>query len=100
MKKRLRPDEAAERLGVSRRTIYRLLRRGELEAQQVRGCQRINPEGLPGPLMRPREAAERLAVSPSTIYRWVAEGIIRGVKVGGSVRVVRGEIEEILRTDY
>ena len=94
VKKRLRLDEAAERLKVSLRTVYRLVRRGKLTAQQVRGCQRINPEQLPpGPLMRPLDAAKLLAVSPTTVYRWVDEGVIWGIKIGGSVRVSQKEIE-------
>jgi transposase len=40
-----RPDEAAAILGVSRRTVYRKLRKGELEAVGKR-------EGLAGPGQR------------------------------------------------
>jgi len=97
--KRLRPDEAAARLVVSRRTIYRWLRDGTLEPVRVRGNTMVDPDRLPpGLLMRPGEAAEILAVSRSTIYRWIDEGVVRGVKIGGCVRVVRADIEAKLST--
>jgi excisionase family DNA binding protein len=48
----LRPTEAAERLAVTRRTIYRLIDRGELRAVQVGSVLRISHADLDSYLAR------------------------------------------------
>jgi putative molybdopterin biosynthesis protein len=42
----LRPADAAERLAVSRKTVYRLIDRGELRAIHVGRVVRIDPDDL------------------------------------------------------
>jgi len=42
----LRPDQVAEILDVSRRTVYRLVAEGELEAFRVRGSLRIRESAV------------------------------------------------------
>lgn len=46
MKDVLRPDEAADILKTSKRTIYRLINEGELEAFHVRGVLRITAQSV------------------------------------------------------
>ncbi|NPU86369.1 MAG: helix-turn-helix domain-containing protein [Syntrophaceae bacterium] len=46
MKRNFRIDEAADVLGTSRRTVYRLLMTGELVGFKVRSCLRITHESL------------------------------------------------------
>lgn len=38
--------EAMEYLGISRTTLYHLIRTGELPVVEIRGCKRIAPEDL------------------------------------------------------
>jgi putative molybdopterin biosynthesis protein len=52
----LRPDEAAERLAVSRKTVYRLIDRGELRAVHVGRSVRIDPSDLGNYLNREGES--------------------------------------------
>ncbi len=49
--------EAAERLGVSRQHVYRLVQRGELPGLHVGGVVRIDPRELEEWLYGPPEAA-------------------------------------------
>lgn len=44
----LTPLEAAKRLGVDRRTVYRWLREGELKADKIGGKWFVLVSGLPG----------------------------------------------------
>ena len=45
-KRYLRIDEVAQYLGVSRRTVYRLIEEGTLTAVKIRGCSRVRWEEL------------------------------------------------------
>lgn len=51
-KKTFRPDEVASILGVSRRTIFRWLNKGLLEAITVKGSKRIPQDALHNYLAR------------------------------------------------
>lgn len=42
----LRPEEAADRLGISRTKIYALLRRGEIRSVKIDGLRRISTTAL------------------------------------------------------
>lgn len=42
----LRPDQAAELLNVSTRSIYRLLAEGQLTGLKVRGCLRVRESSV------------------------------------------------------
>jgi excisionase family DNA binding protein len=39
----LRAEEAAGALGVSRATVYRLMREGDLASVRIGGCRRLGP---------------------------------------------------------
>jgi len=45
-KRYLRIDEVAQYLGISRRTVYRLIEEGALAAVKIRGCSRVHWEDL------------------------------------------------------
>jgi len=57
----LRPEEVAEALAVSKVTVYRLARSGELASVRIRGQSRSRPEALEGYLAR----CEAPAVPPA-----------------------------------
>ena len=42
----LRPEQAADRLNVSRTKVYELMARGDLESVRVDGCRRVPVEAL------------------------------------------------------
>ena len=42
----LRPEEAAEALGLSRSTLYELLRQGDIDSIKVGRARRISPRAL------------------------------------------------------
>jgi excisionase family DNA binding protein len=42
----LRPDQAAERLNVSTRSVYRLLAEGQLTGCKIRGCLRVRESSV------------------------------------------------------
>lgn len=42
----LRPEEAAEVLGLSRRTVYMLLAAGSIQSVKIGGCRRIPSDAL------------------------------------------------------
>ena len=56
MKKSLRPDEIAEILNCHRRTVYRLIEDGELEAFRVRSSLRVSTEQLESYIKRQSDA--------------------------------------------
>jgi|GEM_PF-1668720 excisionase family DNA binding protein len=66
MKALLRPQDVAEVLAVSKVTVYRLARTGELASVRIRGQVRFRPEAVEEYLARP-EAPEPqpVAISPS-----------------------------------
>ena len=45
-KRYLRIDEVAQYLGISRRTVYRLIEEEKLDAVKIRGCSRVRWEDL------------------------------------------------------
>lgn len=45
-KRYLRIDEIAKYLGISRRTVYRLIEEGKLDAVKIRGCSRVRWDDL------------------------------------------------------
>jgi len=45
-KRYLRIDEVAQYLGISRRTVYRLIEEQKLEAVKIRGCSRVRWDDL------------------------------------------------------
>ncbi|MGC8626905.1 MAG: helix-turn-helix domain-containing protein [Acidimicrobiales bacterium] len=64
----LRPEEVAEALAVSKVTVYRLARSGELASVRVRGQFRFRPEALDDYLVRcevPAVAAAPRASAPA-----------------------------------
>jgi excisionase family DNA binding protein len=84
----LRPDQLAELLRVSKRTIYRGLQQGWIDKTKVRGQTRaIIPQEVRDMmsgdrLLRPVEVARTLSVAVSTIYRWFWEGRLAGCSFG------------------
>eukprot|EP00741_Cyanophora_paradoxa_P011980 tig00020572_g11576.t1 len=101
-------DEAAERLGIHRDTLFRLVQSGEVPASR----RRLGGRGRPAWRVRPddllafqerrgreldslvplRAVAARLGRGTGTLARWVKEGLVRGEKrsgrggVGGWIR--------------
>ncbi|MFQ5881962.1 MAG: helix-turn-helix domain-containing protein [Candidatus Methylomirabilales bacterium] len=45
-KRYLRIDEVAQYLGISRRTVYRLIEEEKLETVKIRGCSRVRWDDL------------------------------------------------------
>ncbi|MFQ5840215.1 MAG: helix-turn-helix domain-containing protein [Candidatus Methylomirabilales bacterium] len=45
-KRYLRIEEVAQYLGISRRTVYRLIEEEKLEAVKIRGCSRVRWDDL------------------------------------------------------
>lgn len=45
-----------------------------------------------------KQVADMLKVSTDTIRRRIEDGTIRAVKIGGSVRILRSEIEKLFQT--
>lgn len=84
-----RPDQAAEILQMSKRTIYRAIEEGILEKVIVRGRVKVflplevyELHSRGENLMRPKALAEIFSIHPSSIYRWFHEGQLDGVIVG------------------
>ena len=50
-----------------------------------------------GDLLRVDEAADVATVRPSTIWAWLTQGRLRRVKVGRCTRVLRCDLEELIR---
>jgi len=86
----LAPEEAAERLGLSRDEVVGLVERGELPAIRFEQVIRIEVQDLAkaGPTARPapgeslslQEAAERLGLTESTLRGWIKKGRIGAAK--------------------
>lgn len=60
----IRIPEAAERLGVSRQVVYRLLNYGLLTKYEIMGITAINAAELDKPEVRDRRAGRRVGFSP------------------------------------
>lgn len=65
-KRYLRIDEVAQYLGISRRTVYRLIEEEKLEAVKIRGCSRVRWDDLQRFEAYLNDAKESLTVPPST----------------------------------
>ncbi|MGO1735839.1 MAG: excisionase family DNA-binding protein [Leucobacter sp.] len=74
--------EAARRLDRARLTIYRMIERGELEAIEYGGRQRVTLESLGEAMvdtagtLSVAEAAHQLGVTPDTVRRWADAGTL------------------------
>ncbi len=85
----LRPDQLAELLCLSKRTIYRAIQEKWLETIQIRGNtwvkvpEEVREMKLGDKMLRPSDVAKTLAVSRSTIYRWFWEGRLSGCSLNG-----------------
>jgi len=89
-------EEAARVLGISSRTVRRLVDRGTLRAARVGGITVIlradlgravglnadAPDNALTPLLAPLEAAERLSCSPADLRRLVENGRLTPVRLG------------------
>jgi excisionase family DNA binding protein len=64
-KRYLRIDEVAQYLGISRRTVYRLIEEEKLEAVKIRGCSRVRWDDLQRFEAHLNDAKESPTVSPS-----------------------------------
>jgi len=51
----------------------------------------------PGDLLRVEEAAQLATVRPSTIRAWLSRGRLSRVKVGRCTRILRRDLEELIR---
>jgi excisionase family DNA binding protein len=51
----------------------------------------------PGDLLRIEEAAHLATVQPSTIRAWLTQGRLPRVKVGRCTRILRRDLEELIR---
>jgi excisionase family DNA binding protein len=104
-----RPDEVASVLGISRRTVYRMIKDKRLFAIKTSPlCSRIPRENLlrlvegevdmiGEKLLRPADVARQLAVSRSTVYRWYWEGKLRGAIIGAhTLRISEKSVREMI----
>lgn len=64
-KRYLRIDEVAKYLGISRRTVYRLIEEEKLEAVKIRGCSRVRWDDLQRFEAYLNDTKESLSVPPS-----------------------------------
>lgn len=99
-KKTVTIPEASDALGVSKRTIYRMIENGELQTTEhgrIPG-KVINFIKKMGGMMTANEVAQLLKVSRSTLYRWHNEGKLPGVVIneGGTVRYLTAEVEHFI----
>lgn len=99
----LRPDQMAELLLVTIRTIYRAIEKGTFERVLVRGRTRVKiPEEIKEMkpddyLLRPSDVAKTLNVSRSTIYRWFWEGRLAGTLLfGRTLRLFKSGIDAFI----
>ncbi len=99
----LRPDQLADILLLSKRTIYRSMEKGKLEKVLIRGNVWVKvPEEIkemkPGDvLLLPSNAAKLLAVSRSTIYRWFWEGRLTGtLLLGRTLRIYKSGVDYLI----
>jgi len=87
----LAPEEAAERLGLSRQEVVGLIERGELPAVRFEEVIRIEVRDLdragrttqppaPGESLSLQEAAGRLGLTESTLRGWIKKGRIGAAK--------------------
>lgn len=83
----LTPAEAGERLGVTGRSIYRMVDRGDLEGVYLGQSRSLRIRANDVTLLRPAQAAERLGVSERQVYRLVETGELRHHQVGSKVRI-------------
>jgi len=65
-KRYLRIDEVARYLGISRRTVYRLIEEEKLEAVKIRGCSRVRWDDLQRFEAYLNDAKESLTAPPGT----------------------------------
>ena len=95
-------SEAAERLGISQKSVYHRINAGELksvhigsrhyvselalEAYIARSEATLHEWQLPTFLTR-KEAAQRLKVSESTVDRWIRKGVLTARRWGHTVRI-------------
>lgn len=105
-----RPDEVAEFIRVSKRTIYRMIAEGQLGVVKLRTASSWRvPRGaiveLVGEInwqdgtryLKPSEVAGILNVSRSSIYRWFWEGKLKGFKISkGTLRFPVSAVEEFM----
>ncbi len=95
----LRPDQLAELLCLSKRTIYRAIQDRRLKTIQIRGStwvkvpQEIKHMSPRDQLLKPTIVAKILNVSVSAIYRQFWEGTLEGcIVLGHSVRIYKSEV--------
>jgi excisionase family DNA binding protein len=107
----MHPVRVAEMLGISKRTVYRMIKDGRLASVTVFAvypCMKLlmvkkdslMNQNVYRKAIKPKDAAARLGVSASTIYRWFHEGVISGFKVAsadnGPVRIFEDEIDRLM----
>jgi excisionase family DNA binding protein len=94
--------EAAIRLGVHPRTVWRWIRQGSLPAQRVRERSFVMPEdlqrwekefGIDGAnLIGTKEAGLILGVCQRTVYSMVVRGDLKASRRGSRIRLERSEV--------
>lgn len=102
----LRTTEAAERIGVSVRTVLAWAQRGWLPSITTPGGhRRYHPSDVEalaarGPMLTTAEVAARFRVSPKTVGRWLASGRLAGYEtVGGHRRAYADDVARLLGRD-
>lgn len=102
----LRTAEAAERIGVSQRTVLAWAQKGWLPSLLTPGGHRryrasdVERHAASGPLLTPAEVAARFRVSPQSVSRWLAAGRLAGYETaGGHRRAYAADVEALLAWD-
>lgn len=85
-------------LGVSRSTLYRMVRDGKVESRKVGGTREYDIEGCAetgidfSELISVSELAGIMGVSQQTVYRRVGRGDLPCVRVRGRIMFVPGDV--------
>ncbi len=96
-------NEAAALLTLTRRSIYRMIKDGRLQAVKKNGALRIPAIEITqylgkayDKLLPVNDVAARLSVSRCTIYRWFHEGKLPGIIIGNhSVRIFESGVKQL-----
>jgi len=94
----LKPKEVAERLGVSKHTIYNWCWEDKLKGIQIGGpnhsfriLDNVDKLNFEKPSYRPQEVADLLRISLRTVNRMIADGRLRAIQVSPGIRRVKAE---------
>jgi excisionase family DNA binding protein len=103
MKSRFRPDEAAELLKLTKRTLYRFIKNQFFETENIRGLMMVNSDILiraqTDELLTPIEIARMFRISKTIVYNLFNDGAIEGVKFYRTIRIWKSSLLKFLERE-